>query len=98
MRTRSLIAGGVIALSALSTGSASAEADHSDTLRAICEAHDGTFVPHPTFWRARCQGSRPSNGADDGLRAPFMICTMQMAGTFFSAPTDEEGTMNWVCL
>jgi hypothetical protein len=65
---------------------------HSDTSRKICEAHDGTFVPHPTFWRARCQGSRPSNGADDGLRAPFMICTMQMAGTFFSSPTDQDET------
>lgn len=57
-----------------------------------------TNVPHPTFWRARCQGSRPSDGADAGLRAPFMICTMQMAGTFVSSPIDAAGTMTWVSL
>jgi hypothetical protein len=98
MRIRSLIAGAAVALAALpAAGAASAEADHSQTLRNICEANGGTFVPHPFFWRARCAGSRPSGGVDDGLRAPFMICTMQMAGTWF-ASTLDDGTTNWVCL
>ena len=43
------------------------------------------------------RGQLGCNGADDGLRAPFMICTMQMGGEFFSVATDEDGTMNWIC-
>ena len=97
MKTRALIAGGIAALASLPMGVASAAPDHDDTMRRICVAHDGIFVPRPGWWQARCQGSRPSNGADDGLRAPFMICTMQMGGEFFSVATDEDGTMNWIC-
>jgi hypothetical protein len=97
MRIRSLIAGAAVALAGLpAAGSASAEADHSETLRDICEAKGGLFVPRPGWWRARCQGSRPSDGVDDGLRAPFMICTMQMQGDWFAATLDD-GTTNWVC-
>lgn len=104
MRTRTRIrtlvvaaaAAAAVAVAALGATPAAAEADHGRTLRRICEANDGTFVPHPLFWRARCQGSRPSGGADDGLRAPFMICTMQMAGQF-TAGTAADGTTSWVC-
>lgn len=98
MKTRAIIAGGIVALAALPIGAtASAAPDHAQTLREICLAHDGISVPRPGWWQARCQGSRPSNGAADGLRAAFMICTMQMDGEFFSAATDEAGTMNWIC-
>ena len=79
MRLRTLIAGGFVAAAAFAASPAAADVDHSQTLRRLCEANDGTFVPHPFFWRARCQGSRSSGGIDEGLRAPFMICTTQMA-------------------
>jgi hypothetical protein len=98
MRLRALVAGGVVAAAAFTASPAAAEPDHASTLRTICEAKDGTFVPHPFFWRARCQSARSSDGADDGLRAPFMICTMQMGGQFFSSTSEPEGRTNWVCL
>lgn len=105
MRTRILVrvatAATAAAVAAAALGATAtpvaAEPDHSRALRRICEANDGTFVPHPMFWRARCQGSRPSGGVDDGVRAPFMICTMQMAGQF-TAATAADGTTSWVCL
>ncbi len=98
MKTRALIAGGIVALGALPIGAtASAEPNHADTMRHICVSHGGIPVPRPGWWHARCQGSRPSNGADDGLRAAFMVCTMQLDGEFFSVATDEAGTMNWIC-
>jgi hypothetical protein len=51
-------------------------------------------VPRPGWWRARCQGVN-SEGADDGTRAAFMICTMQMEGQFTKGVADY-GT-NWIC-
>lgn len=99
MRVRTLIPGAVLALVALAPGMAQATADHSQTLRHICEAKGGDFYVTP-FNRARCQNTRPSNGADDGLRAAKMICTMQMAGDFRAAPTfgTTDGTMTWICI
>ena len=98
MRIRTIVAAGVVALAALPAATASAEADHTKTLRTICEAQGGTFVPHPFFWRARCSAAR-STGADASFaRAPFMICTMQMDGTFFSGEGPGDGVTSWVCL
>jgi hypothetical protein len=94
MRIRTLVIGAVAAIAALPVGTASAEPNHTETLRSICEAQGGIWVPRPLYWRARCQGVR-TEGADDGARAASMICTMQMEGEFFTAVADY-GT-NWIC-
>ena len=94
MRIRTLVVGAVAAIAALPVGAASAEPNHTETLRNICEAQGGIWVPRPAYWRARCQGVK-SDGADDGTRAAFMICTMQMDGEFFKGVADY-GT-NWIC-
>jgi hypothetical protein len=94
MRIRTLVLGAVAAITALPVGAASASPDHTQTLRNICEAQGGTWVPRPGWWRARCQGVN-SEGADDGTRAAFMICTMQMDGQFTKGVADY-GT-NWIC-
>jgi hypothetical protein len=99
MRPRSLVAASLLALAALPAQAVSAQPDHVGTLRSICEAQGGDFYVTP-YNRARCQGTRPSDGADDGLRAAATICTMQLGGDFRAAPSygTTDGTMTWICI
>ena len=95
MRTRHLMAGAALAVAGIAAAApAVAEPDHVQTLRTICQSKDGISVPRPGWWRSRCQDAR-SDGTDRGANQAFMICTMQMDGTFFSQ-TDENGT-DWIC-